>query len=165
MVVNPALLQNAQAIIFAAVDLHNFEMLLEQFDRRHELGTLQPIAIQIVRFLVGSRYQHQSLVEQSLQQIAHQHRITDVGDMEFVKAEQAQLLRYIAGDVQQRIFLTLQIAQPVMDVLHEAVEVHPALAFDRYRIEERVHQETFPPTHATPEIEAAHRPLAQKYAQ
>src|SRR5258708_27046910 len=85
--------------------------------------------------------------------------------MEFVQAQQAQLLRDMAGNNEQRIFFSLQIAQPMVDVLHEAMEMHPAFALDRYRIEEGIHQEAFAPTHAAPQIEAAHRPLAQKYAQ
>ena len=66
-----------------------------------------------------------------MQQIAHQHRITDVGDVEFIEAQQAQLLCELAGNVIQRILFPLRFAQSMMDFLHETVEMNPPLARDR----------------------------------
>src|SRR6185436_15713909 len=106
------------------------------------------------------RYQHQPLVEQSLQQIAHQHGIADVGNVKFIEAQQAMLPRDIAGDLHKRIFVALQIAQPVMDVLHETVKMDAALARDRNEVEKRIHEEALAPAHASPEVQTADRAFA-----
>ena len=82
-----------------------------------------------------------------------------------VKAGQADIPRHIACNVLKRIFLALAIAQAMVDILHETVEMHAALAIDRQRIEKRIHQETFPAADAAPEIKAFHRLLAQEYPQ
>src|SRR5438445_7342564 len=65
--------------------------------------------------------------------------------------------------MQQRIFFALQIAQAMMDVLNETMEMHPVLRFDRNRVEKHVHQEALAPPHTAPDIKTADRTLAQEH--
>src|SRR6266850_7018267 len=159
------LLQHPKAIVRTTFDLYDLEVLLDQFDRRQELSALQTVQIKFIRMLVGRGYQDHSMIEQSGEQIAHQHRVTDVGHVEFIEAQQTYLLSDVTGDVLQRIFFPLRFAQSVMDVLHETVEMNPPLACDRNRVEECIHQETLASAHATPEIKTTDRALAREYAQ
>ena len=47
-------------------------------------------------------------------------------------------------------------SQTVVDALHEAVKMHPLLAFHRQVFEKQVHQPGFSAPHAAPDIEASY---------
>ena len=56
------------------------------------------------------------------------HRIGNVRDMEFVETDQARIDGDTIRHLGQRIAFTLEDVQLAMHLLHEGVEMHPALA-------------------------------------
>jgi predicted ATPase len=81
-----ALLQQTQAIVHSGRDLDHFEMFLDQLDRGQELRALQAVAIKLFRRVVRCGHHDQAVFEQAGQEIAHQHRIADVGHVKFIQA-------------------------------------------------------------------------------
>ena len=100
-----------------------------------------------------------------LEQTAQDHRIGDVGDVEFVEAEQGDVLREIFGELRQRVRFLRRPARlglpPGVDfrlcLQHEFVEMDAALAVHRDRVEEQVHQHAFAAPDAAVDVEALRR--------
>lgn len=102
------LLQRAQAIVDAAIDVDDLGMFLEQGDRRQETGALQAVLVQAVRHDVGGRHQAHAVLEQLFQQGGEDHRIGDVGDEELVEADHPRLVGEALADDGQRVLLALE---------------------------------------------------------
>jgi len=77
-------LEQAQAVVGAAVQFLHAAVLFDQCDRRQEALALQAAAVQLLRRQVGGRDQRHALVEQRLEQGAEDHRVGDVADRELV---------------------------------------------------------------------------------
>ncbi len=89
------------------VDLKHVELSLEQRDRGQETRSLQSVAIQTGGRHVGGDNQGHALAQQFLEQPAEQHRVGDVGDLEFIDAPQARPPRHPARQQAQRILSVL----------------------------------------------------------
>src|SRR5579883_1161700 len=96
------------------------------------------------------------------EQPAEDHGVGDVSDMKLVEAKQPSLRRKIIGDAPDRI-LTLILAkfhfladraQAFVHVKHEFVEMRTALAHDRTRFEEEIHQHGLAAADLAVDIEA-----------
>ena len=87
------------------------------------------------------------MLEESIQQTVQNHRVGDVGHVEFVKAQELVTLGHSLAQHIQRIHRALQFAQLTVHFAHELVKVQTRLALDGYRAEKAIHQETFPATH------------------
>ena len=157
MMVDLDLLQRAQAVIDAGFDFEHVEMALEQRDGRQEAVALQAIRVEAIGRVVRGHDEDDPLGEQPVEQPPENHRVGDVGNMEFVKAEQAHLAGDLPGDLEHRVGLALVFFQVVVNLLHEGVEVDAPLAPVGHRIVEAVHQEALAAPDPAPEIDAARR--------
>jgi hypothetical protein len=150
-------LELAQSIVGAAVDLDHVQPVLEERDRRQEVLTLQSVRIKIIGPVVRGRDEHNPMTEQRAEQPSEDHGVGDVGNVKFVEAHQAKPPSDAGSDRQQRVFLVLERLKLFMDPAHERVEMHPRLAPQRHCRIETVHQKALAPSHATPEVHAARR--------
>ena len=78
-------------------------MLLEQRDERQEQRAVEPVLVELVGRDVRGRHHHDAELEQPREQPAEDHRVGDVGDVEFVEAEQPGLLGDRRGGEPDRI--------------------------------------------------------------
>ena len=53
----------------------------------------------------------------------------------------------------------------MMHILHEAVKMRPRLFLDRNRVKKHIHQEAFPASDATPEVEPSSGLVATKQSK
>lgn len=123
----------------------------------------QAVGIQAVGRIVRGHHEHHAAIEERIEQTAEDHRVGDVRDVELVEAQQAGVGGDAIRHLLQRIGRVVELAQVVLHLLHEGVEVHPALAPIRHRVVEAIHQEALAPPHAAPEVNAArHLGLVQE---
>ena len=101
------------------------------------------------------------------EQPSQDHRIGDVGDVEFVEAQKPGLVEdrrggerdHIAvGDLAARDILAIAV-DPLMHLGHEFVEVRAALVHDRAVLEEQIHQHGLAAADFAVNVEAARRRL------
>ena len=104
-------------------------MPLDLGDRRQKAFALQAFPVEVRRPRVRRGDQHDAARKERAQQIAENHRIADVADEEFVEHEHAHLVRNARGHDFERIAAAFERSQPGMHFLHEAVEMHAALAW------------------------------------
>src|SRR5581483_1493983 len=154
-VVHPDLLQHALAVVDPAVDLHHVEALLQQPDRGQEIFPLQPVLVELLGRVVGRHAIDHSELHRALEQPADDHRVGDVVDLHLVEADQAVALGDARRERVERILAALQLLQLPVHVAHEMVEVHPALAHERQRQEEAVHEKALAAADPAPEVDAA----------
>ena len=140
-------LQAQQAVILAAVQLDDVELLLHQGDEGQEQFALQPAFIKLVGLAVGRRHHDDAIGEQRGEQATEDGGVGDVGDLKLVETEQPGLARDFLGEFRHRIGLGAFGAQaPRMQALmhldHEGVEMHAPLVMrgDRSRVVKQVHQ-------------------------
>src|SRR6185503_4984131 len=74
--------------------------------------------------------------------------------VEFIEADEAVALRGALGHRGDRVLGALELVELAMDLAHEVVEVHAALAHQRDAQVERVHQEALAAADRAPEINA-----------
>ena len=127
-------------------------MPVQRVYRRKKALPLQSVAIQVVRVRVRCRDQGHAVFEQSVEQPAEDHRVADIADEELVEAQHARFCGHVAGDRGERILDIPQRAQPVVHILHDAVEVRAALRVERQRLEEEIHKEGLAAADAAPDI-------------
>ena len=146
-----------------AAQLEDLQALLHQVDERQEAVALQAVLVEIVGRAVGGGDHRDAFVEQGLEQAAEDHRIGDVGDLEFVEAEQARLGGDRAGDRHDGVGfgrralgreLLAAAVQALLDLEHEFVEVHAPLLGHRRVGEEQVHQHRLAAADRAPDVEA-----------
>ena len=145
-----------QTEIRRPVELHHVEPLAEHVDERHEPLALQPVLVKLGRMPVRGGDDHHPALEQFLEQPPDDHRVGDVGDLELVEAEQRRGLGDLPGDDLDRVVLSL-LARTVdggMRLLHEGVEMDPALGRDRRGFVEEVHQHRLAAPDAAVDVEA-----------
>jgi hypothetical protein len=89
-----------------------------------------------------------------LEETAENHRVGDVGDVEFVEADQPVAPGGAHGHLGDRVLGALELVELAMDLAHEVVEVHAALAHQRHAQVERVHQKALAAAHGSPQVHA-----------
>ena len=77
-----------QPEIGAGIEPHHVHMRGDLIDEGQEQRAVEPAFVEIIRRDVGGRDHHRAELEQFCEQAAEDHRVGDVGDMEFVEAEQ-----------------------------------------------------------------------------
>ena len=80
-----------EAEIGAGIEPQDLHPRLQQADERQEQRAVEPVLVEVVRRHVRCRDHHDAQIEQPREQPAEDHRIGDVGDMEFVEAETARI--------------------------------------------------------------------------
>ena len=103
--------------------------------------------------------------EQLREQPAEDHGVGDVGDVEFVEAEQPGLVEQLLGDEPDRIFafvlaelhLLAQRKNALVHVEHEFVKMRAALARHRTCFEEQIHQHGLAAADVAEDVEALER--------
>src|SRR5439155_12133628 len=85
----------------------------------------------------------------------------DVAHVELVEGEEAELPRDVARDRVERILLPGQRAHALVDLAHELVEVHAALAAMARHLVEGVHHQRLAAPDAAPDVDAARRLLSR----
>ena len=106
-------------------------------------------------------------VEQLREQPAENHGVGDVGDMEFVEAEQPGFVEQLPGNKPDRIFafvlaelhLLAQRENAFVHVEHEFVKMGAALARHRACFEEQIHQHRLAAADVAVDVEALERRL------
>ncbi|KAF1068904.1 MAG: hypothetical protein GAK45_01234 [Pseudomonas citronellolis] len=167
-VVKLGLLEGAQTVIDAAIDVDHFGVLLDQRDRRQEAGTLQAVFVETVWHDVGGRDQAHAILEQLVEQGGKNHRVGNVGDEELVEADHPGLVGETLADDGQWVLLALEGLHFLVHTLHEAVEVRPHLLLEGQCVEEGVHQIGLAAPYPAPEVQALDRPaglLAEQFAE
>ena len=104
---------------------------------------LRPFTIEIVGRPVGGRHQHDARGEQALEQARQDHRIGDVLDLELVEAEEPHLVRRsiaATGTIGSPSEPLADDVDPLVDLVHELVEMDAALRHGVGEREELVHQ-------------------------
>ena len=90
-----------------------------------------------------------------MQQATKNHRIPDVLYKQLVKAKQPCFPADHAADLPQGVFLVTQLAQVLMDLQHEAMEMRAACTGTGQGLMKHIHNHRLSPTHTTPEIDSA----------
>ena len=146
--------------------------LFQVFDERQEEGAVDAVLVEIIRFAVGCGHHGDAAREELFEQARQDHCIRDLGDLEFVEAEQLRPGSDLFGNRRDRVIacafdtpgraaaLCLGHLAPdveqVLDFGHEFVEVHAALGLRGGVFEEEVHQHGLAPANPAPEVEAGH---------
>ncbi len=136
-------------------------------DEGQEQRPVQPALVEVLGRDIGGRHHHGAELEQLGEQPPQDHRVRDVGDVEFVEAQQPGLVEdrrggerdHVAVDDLAARDLLSKAVDPLMHVGHEFVEMGAALVRDRTVLEEQVHQHGFAAADFAVNIEAARRPL------
>src|SRR5262245_5840723 len=137
-----------QPEINSCLEAHNITMAFQQRKERKEETAVQPVLVEIARREIRGRDHDDAEFEQSREETAEDHCVSDVGNMEFVEAKQPALFCYRgrgALDWIELIALTVLELLPegmntFVHVGHEFVEMNASFADDRAALEEQIHQ-------------------------
>jgi hypothetical protein len=141
-------------------------MLFEQRDRGQESLALQAALVQIPGFHVRREHERDATFEQSLEQVAEDHRVGDVGDEQLVEADDARLLRNLVRHGIERRLLTLEPLEVRVHLVHEPVEVGAAFRRLGEARVEQIHEPGLAATDTAPEVHAfGRRRRARESAQ
>ena len=81
----------------------HLHVLLDQRDERQEQRAVESVLVELVRRHVGGRHHDHAEFEQPREQPAEDHRVGNVGDVEFVEAQKPSLVRDRGGREPDRI--------------------------------------------------------------
>ena len=154
-----------QPEVGARLELEHLHVLLDHGDERHEQRAVKTILVELRRRHVRGRHHHDAEFEQPGEQPAEDHGIGDVGDVEFVEAQQPAFLGDLAGGEPDGVValdlavleLLPEPAHAVVHIGHELVKVGAALADDRACLEEQVHQHGLAAADVAEDVEAFDR--------
>ena len=92
-----------QPEIGARIEPHHLAVLFQQRDERQEQRAVEAVLVEVVRRQVGGRHHDDAELEQPREQPGEDHGVGDVGDVEFVEAEQPAFLGDGRGGAADRI--------------------------------------------------------------
>src|SRR5712692_4048764 len=147
-------LQLAPPVVDAAVDADHVEALLEQLDRRQEALALQAARVERVGMVIRGHDELDAAVHGPLQEAPEDHRVGDVGDMKFIKADQPVAPRSPGRDGIDRVLGALQLVELAVQLAHEVMKMDAALPHERHAQVERVHQEALAAPDRSPQVDA-----------
>jgi len=127
-VVQADLLERELPIVGAIVDADDLELVFQQLDRRQDAVPMQAVRVQRIRVEVRGRDDADPVLEHRLQEAVQDHRVGDVGDVEFVEADQPISSRNALTEFLQRIHRAMKLREFAMHLAHELVKVQPRLA-------------------------------------
>ena len=162
VVVDLHLFQRSQAVIHAGIDFQHVQPAFHQGDGRQEAIALQTVRIEAVWRIVRGHDEDDASGKQRFQQTSKNHGIGDVGDMELIKTEQADIAGNAFCQCFHRLRLVLQFVELAMHLMHEGMEVDATLALVGHRVVETIHQKALAAPDATPEIDPARRFCTRK---
>ena len=145
----------------------HLQVLLDHRDEGLEQGAVEPVLVELGGRHVRGRDHHDAELEQALEQAAQDHGVGDVGDVEFVEAQQpglvgdrggGQLDRILAADLAGLDLLPERV-DALVHVGHEFVEMRAVLAHDRRGREEQIHQHGLAAADLAENVEAPDRIL------
>ncbi len=93
--------------------------------------------------------------KQPVEQAIENHRVGDIGDVEFVETNQPVALRDAPREFIEWIGRAFQLLQLAMHLAHELVEMQTRLALHRHHREEAVHQEALAAPYTAPHVDAS----------
>jgi hypothetical protein len=135
-VIDPGALEQPQAIVDLAADMHDFGMPLQLLDRGEEARPLQALAVQLAARRIGGRDQRDATRKQQFEQRAEDHGIRDVRHEQFIEADHAGTSRKVVCHQGQRVGVRAVCSQFGMHVGHEAMEVPARLLLERQALVE-----------------------------
>ncbi len=148
--------QPGEPIVAPAVERQHKKLSLQESDKRQKPLAVQAVLVKLVRRAVRGRHDHDAGIEQRREQAFEDHRVGDVVDLELVEAEQRRRAGDVGGDLGDRLARSgaALLLDPVVDLEHEGVEMHPPLVRDRRDAEEQIHQQGFAAPDRAAQIEA-----------
>ena len=143
--IDPLTPHSSEPVVAAAVERENVELSLEQGDERQKPLAVQPMFVKLVGGAVRGRHHHDPGIEQRRKQAIKDHRVGDVVDLEFVKAEECGLRRNVRRDLGNRLAGSVPslLFDAIVHFEHKGVEMNPPLALARRGGEEQIHQHRF----------------------
>jgi hypothetical protein len=130
-------------------------MSFYEFYRGQETASLQSVPVEFVGWRIGGCDQRNAAAKQTIEKPAKNHRIANITDKEFVKAQHPGVTRNIGCDSVQRVLNALKALKASMDVMHHAMEVDAPFPLHGERVEEEVHNKGLAAADSAPDI----RPL------
>ena len=146
--------QGAHAIVGVAVETVDLQALFEQGDCGEEAVAGEAVGVEVVGGVVGGHDEAGSAVQHSAKHSGEYHRVGNVGDMEFVKADELVFLREGVGDFGEGVGFAFAGFHVGVEAAHELVEVGAHFALAAGVQEEAVHEEGFAASDAAVEVEA-----------
>ncbi len=151
-----------QPEVGACLKPHDIHVRFQHMDERHEQGAVQAVLVKLFRRHVGGGDHHDAALEQLREQPAEDHGVGDVGDVEFIEAEQpgfaGQLFRGQLDRVLVGMFADFHLLPEAMNALvhvdHEFVKMRAALSLHRAGLEEQIHQHGFAAADVAVDVEA-----------
>ena len=116
-----------------ASTLSTSSLRLDQFDRGQHTVAMQAVRIQRVGVVVGRHHELHAVLEQLVEQAVQDHRVRDIGDVEFVETDQPVALGDAAREFVERIGLAFQLFEFAMHFAHELVKMQTRLALHAAR--------------------------------
>ena len=153
-VVEPGVFQRAAAVVRAVVHVDDFHALVEQVDGRQDAVAVQAARVQLVGLEVGGGDKAHAVGEQRHQQPVQDHRVRDVGHVEFIEADQLVLLGDARTQHVQRVLGALQHGEFTVDLAHEFMEMQAHLAPERHGVEEAIHEKALAAPHPAVHVDA-----------
>ena len=146
-------------IVALCLQHDEIEPLRDQADERQEQATVEAVLVELGGNRIRRRYDDDASVQQLREQTAQDHRVGDVGDEQLVEAEQPRRRRNLSNDGDDRIghARLARCGKALMHLLHEGVEVHPALGLEGDRAVEQVHEHRLAATDLTCEVKPTGR--------
>ena len=130
-------------------------------------AAVQSVLVEIVGFDIRGRDNDHAVFEQLGEETPEDHRIRDVGDMEFVEAQKPRVLRDRGRGEQHRVLAVAFAAfhsraeemHALMHLRHEFMKMHAAFARHHARFKKQIHQHGLAATDAAMKIKPLHRRL------
>ena len=146
--------QGAHSVVGVAVETVDLQALFEEGDCGEEAVAGEAVGVEVVGGVVGGHDEAGSAVQHSAKHSGEYHRVGDVGDMEFVKADELVFLREGVGDFGEGVGFAFAGFHVGVEAAHELVEVGAHFALAAGVQEEAVHEEGFAASDAAVEVEA-----------
>lgn len=143
IIVSISSLERLRSIVNPIVQRNHIAVRLEYANEGNEIASLQTILVQIVWTAITRGDHHDSLIKEMRKQSLQYHRISNVRDLELVKANQPSVLDDLLGNRFSRIeriwliistvhlhLSLLLVVDLLVHLRHEGIEVNPSFAFD-----------------------------------
>ena len=155
-----------QTKVGARVEPHDLAIFFQQLQERQKQRAVEPAFVQPARCDVRGRHHDDAEFEQPGEKPPKDHGVGDIGDVEFIEAEQLRfagdgrggaLDRILIG--QRAVFHFLAVGMnPLVHIRHELMKMRAAFALDRARLEEQIHQHGL----AAPDLAVNVEPLQRR---
>ena len=135
---------------------NHVEIAFHEFDGRHKQVAVEAVLVELVGWQVGGCDNDRALGQQGLEQAAHNHRIGNVADLHFIKAQNLCLLCQVLGNLCDHIAFAQSLAA-LVNVLHEGMEVDALLGLHLKVCKKQIHQHGFAAAHVAIDVNALGR--------